>query len=161
MTFLAWLAGFALLAAPAPAFDFTPFWKHWGDGQAEISTYKLVTPRYGEKREGQAVLIYVTEDMSDTLRVKADPGKHPAERRLPGAQAQPRALVPGGHLRLPGHDVDLRARGARLPGRQGQLHLSGMVRAAVSPASAARRVDRECFSQLLRRRGRCRDEDFR
>ncbi len=83
MTFFASLAGFALLAAPAPAFDFTPFWKHWGAGQAEISTYKLVTPRYGEKREGQAVLIYVTEDMSDTLRVKADPGKHPASDVFP------------------------------------------------------------------------------
>lgn len=83
MTFFASLAGFALLAAPAPAFDFTPFWNHWGDGQAEISTYKLVTPRYGEKREGQAVLIYVTEDMSDTLRVKADPGKHPASDVFP------------------------------------------------------------------------------
>lgn len=83
MTFLAWLAGSALLAASAPAFDFTPFWKHWGDGQAEISTYRLVTPRYGEKREGQAVLIYVTEDMSDTLRVKADPGKHPPSDVFP------------------------------------------------------------------------------
>ena len=83
MTSFAWLAGFGLLAAPAPAFDFAPFWKHWGDGQAEISTYRLVTPRYGEKREGQAVLIYVTEDMSDTLRVKADPGKHPASDVFP------------------------------------------------------------------------------
>jgi hypothetical protein len=78
MTLLPSLAPLALLLATVPAFDFTPFWKHWGDGKAEISTYKLVTPRYGEKREGQAVLIYVTEDMSDSLRVKADPGRHPA-----------------------------------------------------------------------------------
>ncbi len=83
MTFLASLTGFALLATPAPAFDFTPFWKHWGDGKAEISTYKFVTPRYGAKREGQAVLIYVTEDMSDTLRVKAEPGRHPASDVFP------------------------------------------------------------------------------
>ena len=27
MTFLALLTGFVLLAAPVPAFDFTPFWK--------------------------------------------------------------------------------------------------------------------------------------
>jgi hypothetical protein len=63
------------LAAPAPAQE---FWKHWGDGQAELSGYRLTQPRYGAPRKGTAVVIYVTEDMSDTLRVKADPGKHPA-----------------------------------------------------------------------------------
>lgn len=76
------LAALVLFAAPA-AFDPTPFWKHWGDGQAEISTYKLTMPRYGEMREGQAVLIYVTEDMSERLRVKAEPGNHPASDVFP------------------------------------------------------------------------------
>jgi hypothetical protein len=52
------------------------FWKDWGDGQAELDGYSLVEPRYGELRRGQAVMIFVTEDFSDTLRVKADPG-HP------------------------------------------------------------------------------------
>jgi hypothetical protein len=37
----------------------------------------LKQPRYGVVREGTAVLIFVTEDFSDSLRVKADPGKHP------------------------------------------------------------------------------------
>jgi hypothetical protein len=42
-----------------------------------MNGYRLVQPRYGAPRRGTAVLIYVTEDFSDTLRVKADPGKHP------------------------------------------------------------------------------------
>jgi hypothetical protein len=42
-----------------------------------MNGYRLVQPRYGAKRAGTAVLIYVTEDFSDSLRVKADPGKHP------------------------------------------------------------------------------------
>jgi hypothetical protein len=42
-----------------------------------MNGYRLVQPRYGANRAGTAVLIYVTEDFSDSLRVKADPGKHP------------------------------------------------------------------------------------
>src|SRR4051812_43350211 len=53
------------------------FWKYWGDGKAELDRYALTQPRYGELRQGTAVLIFVTEDFSDSLRVKADPGKHP------------------------------------------------------------------------------------
>jgi hypothetical protein len=43
-----------------------------------MNGYRLTQPRYGHRRPGTAVLIYVTEDFSDSLRVKADPGKHPA-----------------------------------------------------------------------------------
>ena len=53
------------------------FWKHWGDGLAELNGYRLVQPRYGAARTGTAVLVFVTEDFSDSLRVKADPGRHP------------------------------------------------------------------------------------
>lgn len=73
----------ALLAAPAPGPDISAFWRHWGDGKAEISTYRLTTPRYGEPRSGQAVLIYVTEDMSESQRVKAEPGRNPASDVFP------------------------------------------------------------------------------
>jgi hypothetical protein len=59
------------------------FWAHWGDGKAELNGYRLTQPRYGEKRSGVAVLVFVTEDMSDSLRVKADPGKHPASDVYP------------------------------------------------------------------------------
>jgi hypothetical protein len=65
----------ATSAATARADD---FWSTWGDGKAELDGYALVEPRYGQLRQGTAVAIFVTEDFSDALRVKADPGKHPA-----------------------------------------------------------------------------------
>ena len=68
------------LAAPVSAQD---FWKHWGDGRAELDGYRLTQPRYGANRKGSAVLVFVTEDFSDTLRVKAEPGQHPAKDVYP------------------------------------------------------------------------------
>ena len=59
------------------------FWASWGDGKAELSGYRLTMPRYGQPREGSLVLIYVTEDFSDSRRVKADPGRHPASEVYP------------------------------------------------------------------------------
>jgi hypothetical protein len=59
------------------------FWAHWGDGRAELNGYRLVQPRYGAPRTGSAVFIFVTEDFSDSLRVKADPDKHPASDVYP------------------------------------------------------------------------------
>ena len=69
--------------APAPADGVAAFWRHWSDGRAELGGYRLVQPRYGEKRTGSAVLIFVTEDFSDSLRVKADRGRHPASDVYP------------------------------------------------------------------------------
>ncbi len=46
----------------------------WQDGKAELSSYALTQPRYGELHDGTAVLIFVTEPFSDRTRVKADPG---------------------------------------------------------------------------------------
>jgi hypothetical protein len=68
--------------APSPAFD-AAFWKQWGDGQAELCGYDLAFPRYGQIRRGMAVTIFVTETFSNTLRVKADPGKHPPSDEFP------------------------------------------------------------------------------
>jgi len=59
----------ASVSSPAPAAD---FWKHWGDGRAELNGYRLTQPRYGALRSGSAVLIFVTEDFSDERRVKAE-----------------------------------------------------------------------------------------
>lgn len=77
----------AALAAPGvPALSTelsNAFWSHWGDGRAEMNGYRLQQPRYGSARPGTAVLIYVTEDFSNSLRVKADPGKHPASDVYP------------------------------------------------------------------------------
>lgn len=58
-----------VVSARAAAED---FWKHWGDGRAELNGYRLTQPRYGSLRSGSAVLIFVTEDFSDALRVKAE-----------------------------------------------------------------------------------------
>ncbi len=61
----------------APAFG-DDFWKRWGDGKGELAGYDFVFPRYGQPRKGVAVTIFVTETFSNSLRVKSDPGKHPA-----------------------------------------------------------------------------------
>ncbi len=48
------------------------FKKYWYAGDAEITSYKLEQARYGEVREGKAVLIYVTEPFLKEKQVKAD-----------------------------------------------------------------------------------------
>jgi len=66
-----------VLALPAAAEDFS---KHWHDGKAELSGYALEVTRYGQPRQGTAVMIYVTEPMSETMRVKVDDHKkNPAD----------------------------------------------------------------------------------
>jgi hypothetical protein len=73
----------AAVAAPdAPVFG-DAFWKRWGDGKAELAGYDLTFPRYGELRHGVAVAVFVTETFSNSLRVKSDPGKHPASDEFP------------------------------------------------------------------------------
>ena len=67
----------------APSRYNADFWKTWGDGQAELSSYDLVQPRYGSPRRGTAVAIFVTEMFSNSARVKADPGKHPKSDEFP------------------------------------------------------------------------------
>jgi len=48
------------------------FKDYWYSGNAEITSYKLEQARYGEIRDGHAVLIYVTEDFNSEKQVKAD-----------------------------------------------------------------------------------------
>ncbi len=48
------------------------FKKYWYAGQAELNSYKLKQARYGEIREGKAMLIYVTEPFLADKQVKAD-----------------------------------------------------------------------------------------
>jgi hypothetical protein len=52
------------------------FKKYWYAGDAELTSYKLEQARYGELREGHAVLIYVTEPFLPDKQVKAD-GSNP------------------------------------------------------------------------------------
>lgn len=48
------------------------FGDYWYQGKAEIASYDLQQVRYGEMREGHAVLIFVTEDLSRSKLVKLD-----------------------------------------------------------------------------------------
>ncbi len=48
------------------------FKSYWYAGEAEITTFKLKQSRYGELREGTALLIFVTEDFLPEKQVKAD-----------------------------------------------------------------------------------------
>lgn len=62
-------------AQGTPAFD-----AHWYDGKAELDGYRLVVSRYGENRDGTAVMIFVTEPFSESKRVKVDDAAaHPAD----------------------------------------------------------------------------------
>lgn len=48
------------------------FYAYWGDGKAELSSYRVVQPRYGELREGYGVMIFVTEDIHPQTYIKLD-----------------------------------------------------------------------------------------
>ncbi|OZV69768.1 septum formation inhibitor Maf [Winogradskyella aurantia] len=48
------------------------FKDYWYAGEAEITSYKLEQARYGEMRDGTAVLVFVTEDFLPKAQVKAD-----------------------------------------------------------------------------------------
>ena len=48
------------------------FKDYWYAGDAEITSYRLEQARYGELREGKAVLIFVTEPFLADKQVKAD-----------------------------------------------------------------------------------------
>ena len=48
------------------------FKDYWYAGEAEINSYKLEQVRYGEIRDGKAVLVYVTEDFLPKKQVKAE-----------------------------------------------------------------------------------------
>jgi hypothetical protein len=51
------------------------FKEYWNEGKAEISSYALSQSRYGELREGTAVMIFVTEPFDAVDQVKADVNK--------------------------------------------------------------------------------------
>ncbi|WBU89300.1 septum formation inhibitor Maf [Cellulophaga omnivescoria] len=55
---------------PKPLSD--QFKKYWYNGTAEITSYNLQQARYGELRQGSAVMVFVTEPFNTTKQVKAD-----------------------------------------------------------------------------------------
>lgn len=53
----------------------TKEWKdYWYSGKAELTRYKLEQSRYGEIHEGDAVMIFVTEDFLEDKQVKYEGG---------------------------------------------------------------------------------------
>ena len=118
------------------------FWKFWGDGKAELDGYALIEPRYGQPRQGTAVAIFVTEDFSDALRVKADPGKHPASDIVPVIKLNLVRDFQTRHLRLQHDDVDVlahRVRRRRLLAAHEELVLvAGVVRQRLCAVADAR-----------------------
>ena len=48
------------------------FKNYWFQGKAEITSYQLKQARYGEIRQGKAVMVFVTEDFSRSKQVKLD-----------------------------------------------------------------------------------------
>lgn len=54
----------------------TAFKSYWFSGKAELSTYELKQARYGEYRNGKAVLIFVTEPFLKNRQLKADQADH-------------------------------------------------------------------------------------
>ncbi len=53
------------------------FWDWWGDGQAELSGYRMVVGRYGAPREAELALIYVTEPHDRRTWIKDDDAEEP------------------------------------------------------------------------------------
>ncbi|KQC33557.1 septum formation inhibitor Maf [Nonlabens sp. YIK11] len=63
----------AAVVNEAPKRNLSPEFKdYWYAGVAEISNYELKQSRYGEIRDGHAVLIFVTEPFDPNDQVKAD-----------------------------------------------------------------------------------------
>lgn len=71
----------AVLTATAATVIGEDFYSHWGDGRAEISSYRIEQSRYGESREAYGVLVFVTEDLSAKTKIKAE-SSTPAAGRI-------------------------------------------------------------------------------
>ena len=73
-----WIIGAMLLgAAQVGAVD---FYAHWADGKAELSSYEVIQPRYGELRQGYGVMIFVTESLHRQTFIKVDSPTPEADR---------------------------------------------------------------------------------
>ncbi len=72
-----------LCAAFLPGNNNVDFWKYWGDGKGELSSYRVTVSRYGELREGYSVLVFVTEDVSRSTRIKVESNQTSQQDRVP------------------------------------------------------------------------------
>ena len=62
----------SILLFSTTAISAADFYEHWGDGKAELSSYRVVQPRYGELRQGYGIMIFVTEDIHPKTHIKID-----------------------------------------------------------------------------------------
>ena len=68
-----WLSNKGVFAPRETPFNLAiNFSDYWQTGEAEITSYQLKQARYGEIREGKAVLIYVTEPFNTSEQVKSN-----------------------------------------------------------------------------------------
>jgi hypothetical protein len=58
------------------------FKQYWYAGKAEVNSYNLDQSRYGENRQGKAMLIFVTEDFSKKKLVKLDDPEKAGDDKL-------------------------------------------------------------------------------
>jgi len=63
--------------AGSPVYD-AAFWKTWGDGLAELTTYDVRSPR-----QGTATSMFVSETFANSLRVKSDPNVRDKKDEFP------------------------------------------------------------------------------
>jgi hypothetical protein len=69
-----------------PGLDWAPseraspgFWDTWGDGNAELASYRGTVTRYGERREAELVLVTVTEPLDRRTLIKDDGAGDPVQ----------------------------------------------------------------------------------
>jgi len=68
--------GSASLPTPEQfATQFHKFEKYWHQSKAELTRYTLRQARYGDTHDGEAVLVFVTEDFLPKLQVKQEQGE--------------------------------------------------------------------------------------
>ncbi len=71
-------------APAAPSAPLPPaFGSYWFQGKAELTSYDLTQARYGELHQGEAVLVFVTEDFSRKKQVKLDNPAAAGDDKLP------------------------------------------------------------------------------
>lgn len=56
---------------------------YWYKGEAELNTYDIQQNRYGEMRDGEAVMVFVTEDFSASKQVKLDNPESVGKDKVP------------------------------------------------------------------------------
>ena len=59
------------------------FNQYWYSGNAELNSYALKQSRYGEMRDGEVVLVFVTEPFSESKQVKLDYPKMAGKDKVP------------------------------------------------------------------------------